>query len=107
MGEELETVFIRKLGVLPFAITITLVAIFSSIVFFVVIALLVGLIASMLPSGSELILEMFSSFFSFEQITNFLKFLLGISISTFLFGVIFALLYNLAAKITKGIKLFS
>ena len=92
--KEMEEVRIRKVGVLS-------VANISGVIY-AIIGFLMGLVVVIL--GSDILVPLGLGTLSYLSII-ILPIIYGII--GFVGGAIIALLYNLAAKITKGIKLYS
>jgi hypothetical protein len=99
MDEEVEAVKIRRIGVLSFAGTFAIINMISGFVLSLIFLLIMPLI---LPAGTLSILPFQISSLALLAIVT-----LGYGLVTFIFLIIAGLFYNLAALITKGIKLYS
>ena len=99
VSENLVGIRIRKVGTLSFAIMFGLVGVFVGLITFFFGILILALFGSAINN-------MPGSSFDFSIGTFILMpFLFGIS--GFLSGAIFGFIYNLSAKIGKGIKIYS
>jgi len=95
----LQEVRIKKLGILSVATTFAIIGIIIGLILTIILIPLYSLLSPLLVDLG--LPGIFSNFWiAFLLIPLFV-------ISCFIFGVIFSLFYNLAALITKGIKLFS
>ncbi len=97
----MEEAHIRKVGVLSFGLMFCLINFFLGIILSVVMLILIMVLGSYLSSIPGVSFNI-SGYSSMLIIFPFLNGILG-----FIGGVIFALIYNLSAKIGKGIKLYS
>ena len=102
--QELEMVRIKKIGVLSTANVLALIHLFIGIILAVVFIIFYLINRSVEINISNPEIEGFVTSFGI-----FLAFLIPVvlAIAGFVLGMIIALLYNLSAKISKGIKLYS
>jgi hypothetical protein len=103
--EEVEAVRIKKIGVISFANTFAIINLIVGLIFGLFFGLLNLLISSVLNNNLP---GNISLSFGFVGI---LFFIIGSPISFgiigWINGAIFALLYNLSSKFTKGIQLYA
>lgn len=95
--EETEIANVKKIGVLSLAVNFALISLFSSIIFSLIVYFVFPLVTGLLPFVIP-----------FQISLNYiLIFCAGSTVITFILFLILGLFYNLSAKITKGIKLYS
>lgn len=100
ISSELQEARIRKVGVLSVANVSGIIGVF--------IGFLTGLIFVIFSLLMSSILPVDFSFFSFDfGYSSIIIFPIFYGVFGFIGGAISAFIYNLAAKITKGIKLYS
>lgn len=100
-GHEHEIARIKKVGVLSMGLMTCLINFFLGIIFSVVMLILIISFGSYLSSIPGVMVNV-SGYSSILIVFPFVNAILG-----FVGGVVFAWIYNLSAKIGKGIKLYS
>ncbi|HTZ42042.1 MAG TPA: hypothetical protein VMC07_02440 [Candidatus Omnitrophota bacterium] len=94
---ETEIAKVRKVGVLSLAGTFALITFFFNIILGGIIYLVFPVVTGLLPFSIPFVL-------SFNYI---ILFVIGTSVLTFFYFLIFGMFYNLSSLITKGVKLYS
>ncbi len=101
--EGLEETRIKKIDVLSFALTISLISIFTGFLLGILVFLSSSIFSSLYPPASEI------QFFEFFSSYNFFAILIvpiSYGIMGFVSGLIIGAFYNLASRISKGIRLY-